>query len=109
MQINIRSLGTKIGESTLIKTAILVAAQGAWHWQKRLRRVEYVPTRLRDGRIVWGLPVTVDNKISGGNLRSKHRTGERSPLWSPLSDHEAIMVGMFQLRVFDNNPPAASC
>ena len=107
MQTDIVSLTKKgpedLSEQTLIKTAVLVAAQGAWRWQQRLRRVEYVPTRLRDGRIVWGRPVTVDGKISGGNLRDEnHSRGERSPLWSMLSPREAEMLTRFNLRVFDN-------
>ncbi len=108
MQTSIRSMGLLVGESTLIKSATLVAAQGAWRWQQRLRRVEYVPTRLRDGRIVWGLPVTTDSKISGGNLRSRTRNvGERSPLWTSLSDREAVLVGLYQLKIFSNDGPSA--
>lgn len=102
MQIEIRTPDENV-QPTLIKSALLVAARGAWRWQQRLRRVEYVPTRLGDGRIVWGMPITIDGKVSGGNWRSKNcERGERSPLWSLLSDHEMYMVNVLRLRIFNN-------
>ncbi len=88
-------------QPTLTKTATLVAAQGSWRWQQRLRMVRYAPTRLSSGRIVWGTPITVNHGISGGNLRSPLKwDGEPSPLWLPLSPGELVTVGLYRLRVF---------
>ena len=57
---------------------LLVAPQGSWKWQKRLRWVEYTPVFRKDGRLMWGHPEEGIH-VSGGNLRSKLcSTGEKS-------------------------------
>lgn len=54
-------------------TQTLVAPQGSWRWQQRLRNVTYTPViRKRDGRLVWGNP-REGRHFSGGNLRSEVR------------------------------------
>lgn len=67
----------------------LVAAQGSWRWQQRLRLVEYRPVITKDRRLIWGDPEQLDGKISGGNLRSKNvYKGARSRYRKPLTPCE---------------------
>ena len=77
----------------LIRRALLAAPQGSWHYQRRLRIVEYKPVRLKTGRIVWGNPRVVDGGVNGGNLRDGGRytlRPERSPYMRPLTAEESM-------------------
>lgn len=66
---------------------LLVAPQGSWRWQRRLRWVFYKPV-LYKGRLVWGKP-REGRHVSGGNLRSPYcLSGETSRYRKPLTPAE---------------------